>query len=218
MSDGTFSLTGGSRHPTLPSGLPQWLSRKESTSNADVGSIPGWRRCPGGRTGNPLEHSCPGNPVSRGAWWATVHGVAKESDVTWRLNNNDNCFHRFFPQSWVGFFLTCVHRSVPSWVLVGAPLKILRVFLCVFLLSKLWPANPIRFGLPGLHLHFFNPGSLLGSAWDNAQGHLISVLSLRDSFLSFPNVQCFESFYSIYSIQFSDRKFFIFLLIHLSQK
>ena len=31
--------------------------------------------------GNPLQYSCLGNPMERGAWWATVHGVAKESDT-----------------------------------------------------------------------------------------------------------------------------------------
>ena len=31
--------------------------------------------------GNPLQHSCLGNPMDRGAWWVTVHGDAKESDT-----------------------------------------------------------------------------------------------------------------------------------------
>ena len=39
-------------------------------------------RSPGGGHGNPLQCSCLENPTDRGAWWATVHGVAKESDVT----------------------------------------------------------------------------------------------------------------------------------------
>ena len=43
----------------------------------DTGSIPGWGRAPGGGHGNPLEYSCLGNPRDSGAWWATVHGVAK---------------------------------------------------------------------------------------------------------------------------------------------
>ena len=34
-------------------------------------------RSPGGGCGNPLQYSCLGNPMDRGAWWATVHGVAK---------------------------------------------------------------------------------------------------------------------------------------------
>ena len=43
----------------------------------DVGSIPGLGRSPGGGHGNPLQCSCPENPMDRGAWWATVHGAAK---------------------------------------------------------------------------------------------------------------------------------------------
>ena len=45
-------------------------------------SIPGWGRSPGGGNGNPLQYSCLGNPVDRGAWQATAYGVAKETDVT----------------------------------------------------------------------------------------------------------------------------------------
>ena len=48
----------------------------------DLGSIPGSGRSPGEGNGNPLQYSCLGNPMDRGAWWATVHGVAKESDTT----------------------------------------------------------------------------------------------------------------------------------------
>ena len=43
----------------------------------EVGSIPGSGRSPGGGHGNPLQYSCLENPMDRGAWWATVHGVAK---------------------------------------------------------------------------------------------------------------------------------------------
>ena len=43
----------------------------------DVGLIPGLGRSPGGRRGNPLHCSCLENPMDRGAWWATVHSVAK---------------------------------------------------------------------------------------------------------------------------------------------
>ena len=42
-----------------------------------VDSIPGLGRSPGGGYGNPLQYSCLENPMDRGAWWATVHGVAK---------------------------------------------------------------------------------------------------------------------------------------------
>ena len=43
----------------------------------DMGSIPGSERSPGGGNGNPLQYSCLGNPKDRGAWRATVQGVAK---------------------------------------------------------------------------------------------------------------------------------------------
>ena len=43
----------------------------------DAGLIPGSGRSPGGGHGNPLQYSCLENPVDRGAWWATVHRVAK---------------------------------------------------------------------------------------------------------------------------------------------
>ena len=51
---------------------------KVSACNAgDLGSIPGLGRSPGEGTGNPLQYSCLENPLDRGAWWATDHGVAK---------------------------------------------------------------------------------------------------------------------------------------------
>ena len=43
----------------------------------DAGMIPGLGRSPGGGHGNPLQHACLENPMDRGAWWATAHGVAK---------------------------------------------------------------------------------------------------------------------------------------------
>ena len=51
-------------------------------SAGDMGLIPGSGRSPGGGNGNPLQHSCLENPMGRGAWRATVHGVSKESDTT----------------------------------------------------------------------------------------------------------------------------------------
>ena len=43
----------------------------------DVGSIPGLGRTPKERHGNPLQDPCLENPMDRGSWWATVHGIAK---------------------------------------------------------------------------------------------------------------------------------------------
>ena len=47
----------------------------------DMGSNLGLRRPPRGGNGNPLPVFLPGNPMDRGAWLATVHGVTKESDI-----------------------------------------------------------------------------------------------------------------------------------------
>ena len=55
--------------------------KKNPPANAgdlrDVGSILGSGRSPGGRNGNPLQHSCLGNPMDRRTWQATVHRVTK---------------------------------------------------------------------------------------------------------------------------------------------
>ena len=59
-------------------GLPYSSDGKESDCNAgDLGSISESGRSPGEGNGNPLQYSCLGNPMDRGAWQATVHGVAK---------------------------------------------------------------------------------------------------------------------------------------------
>ena len=58
---------------------------KASACNAgDLGSIPESGRSPGDGNGNPLQYSCLENPTDGGAWWATVHGVAKS-----RIRLND---------------------------------------------------------------------------------------------------------------------------------
>ena len=59
-------------------------------SAGDGGSVPGLGRSPAGGNGNPFQYSCLGNPMARGAWQATVQGVAEESDTTLHLNNNKN--------------------------------------------------------------------------------------------------------------------------------
>ena len=52
----------------------------------DRGSIPGWGRSPGGGHGNPLQYSCLENPMDRGAWQSTVHGVARSQTLLKRLS------------------------------------------------------------------------------------------------------------------------------------
>ena len=62
-----------------------YMNFKASACNAgEQGSIPGLGRSPGEGNGNPLQYSCLVNPMDGGAWWATVHGVAKS-----RIRLND---------------------------------------------------------------------------------------------------------------------------------
>ena len=48
----------------------------------DSGSVPESGKSPGGEHGNPLQYSCLGNLMDRGAWLVTVHGITEESDKT----------------------------------------------------------------------------------------------------------------------------------------
>ena len=83
--------------------LPQWLSSKESTCKAgatgDTGSIPGSGRSSGGGHSNPPQYSCLENPMDRGAWQTTVHGVAKSQTQLKQLSTHANCIH-----SWKSHF------------------------------------------------------------------------------------------------------------------
>ena len=87
------SATGSSVnwvHPLRLSGFPGGTSGKKKKLHANAGdtrnisSIPGWGRSPGVGNGNPLQYSCLENCTDRGAWQATVHGVAKSQ--TWLSN------------------------------------------------------------------------------------------------------------------------------------
>ena len=70
-------------------GFPSGSVVKSLPANAgDAGLIPGSGRSPGGENGNPLQFSCLGNPVDRGAWWTMVHEVKKEWEV-----NRHMCAH-----------------------------------------------------------------------------------------------------------------------------
>ena len=75
-------------------GLPRWPSSKESACNpgvaGDTGSIPGLRTSPGGGHGNLLQYSCLENPMDRGAWRATVHGLAKSWTRLEQLSTHAN--------------------------------------------------------------------------------------------------------------------------------
>ena len=65
---------GGLSNVGFPGGS---VVKNPPATAGDMDSIPGSRRFPGDGNGNPLQHSCLGNPMNRGAWRATVHGAAK---------------------------------------------------------------------------------------------------------------------------------------------
>ena len=78
-------------HQSPEGGFPGGPVVKNLPAKAgDVDLIPGSGRSPGGGNGTPLQYSCLGNPLDRGAWQATVHGVAKSqtrlSTYTLRLH------------------------------------------------------------------------------------------------------------------------------------
>ena len=67
------------KHTGFPGGS---VAKNLPVNAGDASLILGLVRSPGEGNGNPLQYSCLGNPMARGVWWATVHGVAKNSDIT----------------------------------------------------------------------------------------------------------------------------------------
>ena len=63
------------------------MVRNQPAKVGDTGSIPGSERSPGERNDNKLQSSCLGNPMDRGAWQATTHGVTNKSDFKQQLDN-----------------------------------------------------------------------------------------------------------------------------------
>ena len=73
-------------------GFPGSLDGKVSAYNVgDPGLIPGLGRSPREGNGTQLQYSCLENPMDRGAWWATVHGVAKSRT---RLSDFSSLLHK----------------------------------------------------------------------------------------------------------------------------
>ena len=66
----------------------------------DMGSIPGLGRSSGGGNGNPLQYSCLGNPMDKGAWWAAVCKGRKESDTTEATEHRHTYVIKYFSTAW----------------------------------------------------------------------------------------------------------------------
>ena len=76
--DHIFKMSS-SKHESFPGGS---VIKIPPPNAGDVSLTPGLRRSSGEGNSNLFQYSCLGNPMYRGAWWTTVHGVAKESDMT----------------------------------------------------------------------------------------------------------------------------------------
>ena len=96
-SHGHRSLVGYSPWGHKESDMTEWLTHTHTHTHVtlvvknviasagdvrDVGSVPGLGMSPGRGQGNPLQYSCLEELMDRGAWWAIVHRVAKDSDMT----------------------------------------------------------------------------------------------------------------------------------------
>ena len=109
---------------TCLAGLPWWLSGKESASQAgDVGLIPGSGRSPGEGNDDPLQYSCLGSPMDRGAWEATVYRVKKESA---QLSNSAPT--------------TCLLKNLETETICSLKLRrcLIAIFICISLRLNLF--------------------------------------------------------------------------------
>ena len=69
------------------------VGKESACSAGDPGSVPRSGRSPGEGNGNPLQYSCPDNPMDQGAWGATVHGVAKSRTLLSDFSSSALCAH-----------------------------------------------------------------------------------------------------------------------------
>ena len=97
------------------------------------------RKIVGEGNGTPLQHSCLENPMDRGAWWATVHGVAKRrtrlSDFTFISQSGKNVTSE--QPSWVFWNYTLLFIFCRGWMKVGTSWQGLRMGTCDLIQNNL---------------------------------------------------------------------------------
>ena len=99
----------------------------------DVGSIPGSGRSPGEGNGNPLRYSCLENPMDRGAWWATVHGVARS--CTWLSNFAPSICIYVYMYTYVYMYICiCMYVYVYICIYMYICMYIcIRMYVCMYI-------------------------------------------------------------------------------------
>ena len=93
-------------------GFPGGASGKEPGCQCRRRKIPGLGRSPGGGHGNPLQYSCVENPMDRGGWRATVHGVTKSQTRLKRLSTQAHMIRLY-----LSALLVTLARSDLTWML-----------------------------------------------------------------------------------------------------
>ena len=138
---------GGARNTS--GGLPLWLSGKEFTFSArEADLIPGLGRVPGEGKGTPLQYSGLENPMDRGAWWATVRGVAQS-----QTELSDCLFH--------------FSSSLTSWDITSVPKQrvhqhyLLFCLIIFFPLKKLYTTVKASLEKSSLLLAFLQPMAII---------------------------------------------------------
>ena len=110
-------------------GFPGGTSGKEPAGDIkDVGSIPSSRGAPGGGHGNPVQYSCLENPMDRGAWQTTVHGVTKSlADYSpWGHKESDTAEVTYHTCTYIFIYLNmCVLRCFSRVQLYATPWTII---------------------------------------------------------------------------------------------
>ena len=174
-----------------------------------MGSIPGLGRSLRGGYGNPLQYSCLENPMDRGAWWATIHGVARsQTQLKWLSTH-----------AWAKGNFACLTWDIdillpwPGTYTIGSPspqafglcTKRVRFYVCVcvcvcVLVSQLcltlW--NPVDCSLPGSSAHGILQENILewvtipfsrGSFWPRDQtqvsciaDRVFTIWAVRDAY------------------------------------